>query len=198
MRERLWVLSVSIILLAGMIFAQKPPVSTGLALTPPMGFNTWNKFACDVSDNLVRGMADAMVKSGMKDAGYQYIVIDDCWQVARDVNGNIIADPERFPSGMKALADYIHSLGLKFGIYSDAGSKTCAGRPGGRGHEFQDAIQYAGWGVDYLKYDWCNTTTQEAQASYALIRDALDPAVVRSYSASASGGKQSRGYGARR
>jgi alpha-galactosidase len=174
MRERLWVLSVSIILLAGMIFAQKPPVSTGLALTPPMGFNTWNKFACDVSDNLVRGMADAMVKSGMKDAGYQYIVIDDCWQVARDANGNILADPERFPSGMKALADYIHSLGLKFGIYSDAGSKTCAGRPGGRGHEFQDAIQYAGWGVDYLKYDWCNTTTQEAQASYALIRDALD------------------------
>lgn len=174
MRERLWVLSVSIILLAGMIFAQKPPVSTGLALTPPMGFNTWNKFACDVSDNLVRGMADAMVKSGMKDAGYQYIVIDDCWQVARDANGNIIADPQRFPSGMKALADYIHSLGLKFGIYSDAGSKTCAGRPGGRGHEFQDAIQYAAWGVDYLKYDWCNTTTQDAQASYALIRDALD------------------------
>ncbi|HEY4841048.1 MAG TPA: glycoside hydrolase family 27 protein [Terriglobales bacterium] len=174
MRERPWVLSVSIILLAGMIFAQKPPVSTGLALTPPMGFNTWNKFGCDVSDNLVRGMADAMVKSGMKDAGYQYIVIDDCWQVARDANGNIIADPQRFPSGMKAMADYIHSLGLKFGIYSDAGSKTCAGRPGGRGHEFQDAIEYAAWGVDYLKYDWCNTTTQDAQASYALIRDALD------------------------
>src|SRR3984885_1116811 len=174
MRERPWVLSVSIILLAGMIFAQKPPVSTGLALTPPMGFNTWNKFGCDVSEDLIRQTADAMVKSGMKDAGYQYVIIDDCWQVARDKDGNIVADPQRFPSGIKALADYIHSLGLKFGIYSDAGSKTCAGRPGGRGHEFQDAIEYAAWGVDYLKYDWCNTTTQDAQASYALIRDALD------------------------
>jgi alpha-galactosidase len=145
-----------------------------LALTPPMGFNTWNKFGCNVSDELVRGMADAMVKSGMKDAGYQYIVIDDCWQVSRDENGNIVADPQRFPHGIKALADYVHSLGLKFGIYSDAGSKTCAGRPGGLGHEYQDAQQYAAWGVDYLKYDWCNTTTQDARASYANIRAALD------------------------
>jgi alpha-galactosidase len=174
MRQRIWILAVLIIFATGTIFAQQQPVSAGLALTPPMGFNTWNKFGCDVSDTLVRGMADAMVKSGMKDAGYQYIVIDDCWQVARDANGNIIADPQRFPGGIKALADYVHSLGLKFGIYSDAGSKTCAGRPGGRGHEFQDALQYAAWGVDYLKYDWCNTTTQDAQASYALIRDALD------------------------
>lgn len=174
MRQQIWAIAVSMIFLGGAIFAQKPPVSAGLALTPPMGFNTWNKFGCDVSDDLVRGMADAMMKSGMKDAGYQYIVIDDCWQVARDASGNIIADPQRFPSGIKALADYVHSLGLKFGIYSDAGSKTCAGRPGGRGHEFQDALQYAAWGVDYLKYDWCNTTTQDAQASYALIRDALD------------------------
>src|ERR1700683_5443046 len=174
MRERPWVLSVSIILLAGMIFAQKDSISAGLALTPPMGFNTWNKFGCDVSEQLVRTMADAMVKSGMKDAGYQYIVIDDCWQVSRDANGNIVADPQRFPSGIKALADYVHSLGLKFGIYSDAGSKTCAGRPGGRGHEFQDGLQYAAWGVDYLKYDWCNTGTQDAPAAYALIREALD------------------------
>jgi alpha-galactosidase len=147
-----------------------------LALTPPMGFNTWNKFGCNVSDELVRGMADAMVKSGMKDAGYQYIVIDDCWQVSRDKEGNIVADPQRFPHGIKALADYVHSLGLKFGIYSDAGSKTCAGRPGGLGHEYQDALQYAAWGVDYLKYDWCNTTTQDARASYANIRAALDAA----------------------
>jgi alpha-galactosidase len=139
-----------------------------------MGWNSWNKFACNVSEDLIRQMADAMVKSGMQDAGYQYIVIDDCWQVARDKNGNIIADPQRFPSGIKALADYIHSLGLKFGIYSDAGSNTCAGRPGGLGHEYQDARQYAAWSVDYLKYDWCNTTTQDAPASYALIRQALD------------------------
>jgi alpha-galactosidase len=112
----------------------------------------------------------------MKDAGYQYVVIDDCWQVSRDSSGNIVADPQRFPSGIKALADYVHSLGLKFGIYSDAGSKTCAGRPGGLGHEYQDAIQYAAWEVDYLKYDWCNTTTQDAKAAYANIRAALDAA----------------------
>jgi alpha-galactosidase len=150
--------------------------SDGLALTPPMGWNSWNKFGCNVSDEMIRGMADAMVKSGMKDAGYQYVVIDDCWQVSRDANANIVSDPQRFPSGIKALADYVHSLGLKFGIYSDAGSKTCAGRPGGLGHEYQDAVQYAAWGVDYLKYDWCSTTTQDAKASYANIRKALDTA----------------------
>ena len=141
-----------------------------------MGWNSWNKFGCNVSDDMIRQMADAMVKSGMKDAGYQYIVIDDCWQVSRDAAGNIVADPQRFPSGIEGLADYVHSLGLKFGIYSDAGSKTCAGRPGGLGHEYQDALVYAAWGVDYLKYDWCNTTTQDARASYANIRAALDTA----------------------
>ncbi len=138
-----------------------------------MGWNTWNKFACNVSDELVRGMADAMVKSGMKDAGYQYVVIDDCWQTARDSNANIVVDPH-FPHGIKPVADYVHSLGLKFGIYSDAGSKTCAGRPGGLGHEYQDAVMYASWGVDYLKYDWCHTSTQDAKSSYANIRAALD------------------------
>jgi len=126
-----------------------------------MGWNSWNRFSCNVSEDMIRSMADAMVKSGMKDAGYEYVNIDDCWQVNRDASGNIVADPQRFPHGMKAIGDYIHSLGLKFGIYSDAGSKTCAGRPGGLGHEYQDAIQYAAWGVDYLKYDWCNATTQD-------------------------------------
>ena len=149
-------------------------ISSTLALTPPMGWNSWNKFACNVSEEMIRSMADAIVKSGMKDAGYEYVNIDDCWQVSRDSNGNIVADPLRFPHGMKVVGDYIHSLGLKFGIYSDAGSKTCAGRPGGLGHEYQDAIQYAAWGVDYLKYDWCNATTQDAKASYANIRAALD------------------------
>src|SRR5215469_10066854 len=126
-----------------MALGQESAVSKGLALTPPMGWNTWNKFACNVSQELVRDMADAMVKSGMKDAGYQYIVIDDCWQVLRDAKGNIVADAQRFPSGIKALADYVHSQGLKFGIYSDAGEKTCAGRPAGLGHEYQDALTYA-------------------------------------------------------
>ena len=119
-------------------------------------------------------MADAMVSSGMKDAGFQYVIIDDCWQVSRDQTGNIVADAQKFPSGIRALGDYIHSKGLKFGIYSDAGTKTCQGRPGGRGYEFQDARQYAAWGVDYLKYDWCNTGTQDAPSSYALMRQALD------------------------
>ena len=116
-----------------------------------MGWNSWNKFGCNVSEDLIRQMADAMVKSGMKDAGYQYVVIDDCWQVERDASGNIVPDAKHFPSGIKALADYVHSLGLKFGIYSDAGSKTCAKRPGSLGHEYQDALQYAAWGVDYLE-----------------------------------------------
>ncbi len=171
---------VVLVMLAPLVFTAslvaQDTVSAKLALTPPMGWNSWNKFACNVSEDMIREMADAMVKSGMKDAGYQYVVIDDCWQVSRDENGNIVADPQRFPSGIKALADYIHSLDLKFGIYSDAGSKTCAGRPGGLGHEYQDALQYAAWGVDYLKYDWCNTTTQHAEASYANIRAALDAA----------------------
>jgi alpha-galactosidase len=154
---------------------QQSSTSTGLALSPPMGWNSWNKFGCNVSDELVRGMADAMVKSGMKDAGYQYVVIDDCWQVSRDANANVVADAQGFPQGIKALADYVHSRGLKFGIYSDAGAKTCQGRPGGLGHEYQDALMYASWGVDYLKYDWCNTLpAQSAKASYANIRAALD------------------------
>ena len=138
-----------------------------------MGWNTWNKFGCNVSDALVRGAADAMVSSGMKAAGYKYIVIDDCWQVSRDGEGNIVPDAQRFPSGIKPVADYVHSKGLLFGIYSDAGTGTCENRPGGRGYEFQDARQYAAWGVDYLKYDWCNHSTQNSQASYSLMRDAL-------------------------
>jgi alpha-galactosidase len=166
--------AIILLLSATLVGQDDNSVSKGLAATPPMGWNSWNKFACNVSEDMIKSMADAMVKSGMKDAGYQYVNIDDCWQVSRDANGNIVADPQHFPHGMKAVGDYIHSLGLKFGVYSDAGSKTCAGRPGGLGHEYQDALQYAAWGVDYLKYDWCNTTTQDAKASYANIRAALD------------------------
>ncbi len=165
----------SLLLIAGIflfagISAQK---FDHVAPTPPMGWNSWNKYACDVSETLIMGMADAMVNSGMKDAGYQYIVIDDCWQVARDENGEIVVDKDRFPHGMKFVADYVHSKGLKFGIYSCAGKYTCQGRPGGLGHEYQDARTYAKWGVDYLKYDWCNSSTQDAKSSYANMRDAL-------------------------
>jgi len=174
MKKLSFLLAALCSLLTAVSFAQSD-VSKGLALTPPMGWNTWNKFACNVSDELVRGMADAMVKSGMKDAGYQYVVIDDCWQVSRDVQGSIVADAQRFPHGIKAVADYVHSLGLKFGIYSDAGALTCQKRPAGLGHEYQDARTYASWDVDYLKYDWCNTLPgQDARSSYANIRQALD------------------------
>jgi alpha-galactosidase len=146
----------------------------GLAKTPPMGWNSWNRFQCEgINENVIRQSADAVVATGLKEAGYQYITIDDCWQVDRDKDGNIIPDPKKFPSGIKALADYVHSKGLKFGIYSCAGTQTCAKRPGSRGYEFQDARQYAAWGVDYLKLDWCNTGTQNAEASYTLFRDAI-------------------------
>ena len=148
-------------------------VFNSLAQTPPMGWNSWNKFGCNVSEKLMKEMADAMVSSGMKDAGYEYIVIDDCWQVGRDSLGNIIPDPERFPNGIKHLADYIHDKGLKLGIYSCAGSYTCQGRPGSRGYQFQDARQYAAWGVDYLKYDWCSNEGQNARAAYQTMSDAL-------------------------
>jgi alpha-galactosidase len=173
-KKFLVVIAGVVLQLASLAAQENHSPSNNLALAPPMGWNSWNKFACNVSEDMIKSMADAIVKSGMKDAGYQYVNIDDCWQVSRDANGNIVADPQRFPHGMKAVGDYIHSLGLKFGVYSDAGSKTCAGRPGGLGHEYQDALQYAAWGVDYLKYDWCNTTSQDAKASYANIRAALD------------------------
>jgi alpha-galactosidase len=144
-----------------------------LAQTPPMGWNSWNKFACNVSADLLKTVAEAIATNGMKDAGYQYVVIDDCWQVERDEQGNIVADSERFPEGIKGVADYVHSKGLKFGIYSDAGTKTCAGRPASQGHEYQDAMQYAKWGVDYLKYDWCNTGTRNPEEAYTTMSKAL-------------------------
>ncbi|HTJ49310.1 MAG TPA: glycoside hydrolase family 27 protein, partial [Cyclobacteriaceae bacterium] len=144
-----------------------------LAPVPPMGWNSWNKFGCDVSEKMIKEMADAMVKNGFREVGYNYIVIDDCWQIKRDEAGNIIPDPERFPSGIKSLADYIHSKGLKLGIYSCAGSQTCQRRPGSRGYQFQDARQYAAWGVDYLKYDWCFDEGQNQKAAYKTMSDAL-------------------------
>ena len=126
--------------LPGVAQAQK---AEGLALTPPMGWNSWNHYGCNIDETLIRRTADALVASGLRDAGYVYVNLDDCWHGQRDAHGDIQPDPARFPSGMKALGDYLHERGLKFGIYSDAGEKTCAGRPGSQGHEFQDAAQYA-------------------------------------------------------
>jgi alpha-galactosidase len=150
-----------------------PAGADGLALTPPMGWNSWNRFGCDVSEALIKETADAMVTSGMRDVGYRYVVIDDCWQVARDADGRIQADPKRFPSGMKALADYVHAKGLKFGLYSDAGTATCGGRPGSKGFEALDARTYAEWGVDYLKYDWCKTEGMDQRDAYQRMSGAL-------------------------
>ena len=128
-----------------------------LVNTPPMGWNTWNTFGENISDALVRESADAIAKNGLKDAGYHYVVIDDCWSLrTRDSEtGRIVPDPEKFPHGMKALADYVHSRGLKFGMYSCAGQRTCADYPGSFDHEYLDARTFAEWGVDFLKYDFC-------------------------------------------
>ena len=147
----------------------------GLVRTPPMGWNSWNKFAGRVTDADVRTMADAMVSSGMSKAGYTYINIDDTWEGPRDAAGNITTN-RKFPD-MKALADYVHSKGLKIGIYSSPGPKTCAGYEGSYGHEEQDAKQWAAWGFDYVKYDWCSAADiykdEEMQPVYQKMGDAL-------------------------
>jgi alpha-galactosidase len=150
--------------------AAKPP----LAPTPPMGWNSWNKFHCDINEELIRETADAMVSSGMKAAGYEYVNIDDCWMAPqRDAEGRLQADPVRFPSGIKAVADYVHALGLKLGIYSSAGTKTCQGLPASLDHEMTDAASFAAWGVDLLKYDNCNNQNRPAIERYTAMADAL-------------------------
>jgi alpha-galactosidase len=149
------------------------PLDNGLARRPPMGWNSWNHFGCDVSTQLIRETADAMVQSGMKSAGYEYVVIDDCWQVARDTRGRLVADSARFPGGIKPLAEYLHSRGLKLGIYTDAGRRTCQGRPGSYGHEDLDARTFAEWGVDYVKVDWCYAEGLDAATQYVRFSQAL-------------------------
>lgn len=132
--------------------------SASLAATPPLGWNSWNTFGHDINEAVVRETADTLVSTGLRDLGYNHIVIDDCWSIKdrRDGNGDLIPDPEKFPSGMKALADYVHDKGFKLGIYSDAAEMTCAGYPGSLGFEEQDAKLWASWGIDFLKYDYCH------------------------------------------
>ena len=128
-----------------------------IAQKPPMGWNSWNTFGININESLIFQIADTMVEKGYRDAGYEYLIIDDCWSLKeRDASGNLVPDPEKFPNGMKAVADYIHSKGLKFGMYSCAGILTCAGYPSSYDHEFQDAALFAEWEIDYLKYDYCN------------------------------------------
>jgi alpha-galactosidase len=180
-------LAVGLLLLSSTAFvATAPPagaLDNGVGRTPPMGWNSWNTFFCNINESLIRGMADSIVSSGMRDAGYEYVVVDDCWMNPnRDSSGNLQGDPTRFPSGMKALGDYIHGKGLKFGIYGAPLDKTCAqyfgnypGATGSQGHEAQDARQFAAWGVDYLKYDWCSPSgsINDQVTTFAKMRDAL-------------------------
>jgi alpha-galactosidase len=149
----------------------------GLAMTPPMGWNSWNTFATNIDEKLVKETADIMVSSGLAAAGYNYIVLDDGWMAKeRDANGDLVPDPVKFPNGMKVVVDYVHNKGLKFGLYNCAGTKTCAGYPGTRGYEYQDARFYAKLGIDFLKYDWCNTKGITAPEAYATMSNALKTA----------------------
>ncbi len=175
-------------LLLGLLAAVVPvtgarALDNGVGRTPPMGWNSWNSFGCNINETLIRQSADALISSGMRDLGYQYVVVDDCWfDPNRDSAGNLQGDPGRFPSGMRALGDYLHARGLKFGLYQVPSDKTCAqyfgsypGATGSRGHEAQDARQFAAWGVDFLKYDWCSPagTIGEQATTFARMRDAL-------------------------
>lgn len=187
-RRRRWLTSLATALLLASAAVSLPgtaaqALDNGVARTPPMGWNSWNTFGCNINETLIRQHADAIVSSGMRELGYQYVVVDDCWfNPNRDSAGNLQGDPTRFPSGMKALGDYLHSRGLKFGLYQVPVDKTCAqyfgsypGATGSQGHEAQDARQFAAWGVDFLKYDWCspNGTIDQQVTTFAKMRDAL-------------------------
>jgi alpha-galactosidase len=164
----------AILLISAGCLSGRGQTSDELAMTPQMGWNSWNKFAARVNEQVIRETADAMATNGMKAAGYQYVCIDDTWEASqRDADGSLAVNTTKFPSGMKALADYVHSKGLKLGIYSDAGARTCAGFPASRDHEEQDARTFAAWGIDYLKYDWCNTQGLVSSNAYKKMGDAL-------------------------
>jgi alpha-galactosidase len=150
-------------------------LDNGLARTPPMGWNTWVKYELAIDEGLVRSMADAMVSTGMRDAGYHYVIVDAGWKgKGRDADGRLSVDRSKFPSGMKALAEYVHSKGLKFGLYTDAGEQDCvSGAPGSRDHEELDAATFAAWGVDFVKEDWCKAEGLDAKEAYGRMSAAL-------------------------
>ena len=151
-------------------------LDNGLGKTPQMGWNSWNKFGCNITEKLIKDTINALYLSGLLEAGYNYINIDDCWQSSRHENGTIIPDPKSFPNGIKSLVDYAHSKGLKFGIYSDAGNFTCDKKLGSFGYEEIDAKTYAEWGVDYLKFDnhYNNYRKINSKNRYELMRNALE------------------------
>ncbi len=182
---RILLLALTIGLLAVVLCqipAARPPAALalqdGVALTPPMGWNSWYWLGCNVNEWDVEQAAYAMVTSGMRDTGYTYVNVDDCWQGPRGDDGTITSDPQRFPDGIPSVIDYVHSLGLKFGLYTDAGSETCKGMPGSLGHEQQDANTDAQWGVDFVKVDWCHTDGLDPATQYAKMRDALETAAA--------------------
>ncbi|GLZ38794.1 glycoside hydrolase family 27 protein [Actinokineospora sp. NBRC 105648] len=187
-RARAVVELLAVVLVTGLAVAPGPATApavadNGLARTPPMGWNSWNAYGCDIDQDKIRAAVDALVTTGMREAGYRYVAIDDCWQAdARTDTGALRADPTRFPDGIKALADHAHAVGLDLGLYATPGTRTCAniyagypGRLGSLGHERQDAATFAAWGVDYLKYDWCLAEQDgvDPQAGFTLMRDAL-------------------------
>ena len=150
-------------------------LDNGVGLTPPLGFNTWNHFGCNINENVMRQAADLIVRLGLDKVGYKYINIDDCWMASqRSAQGELVPDPKRFPNGIKNLADYVHQLGLKLGIYSSAGTKTCQGLPASLDHEDIDARIWAQWGIDYLKYDNCYHDARSSKERYTRMRDALN------------------------
>jgi alpha-galactosidase len=171
-----WLL-LAALLVACALAAPAHALDDGLARTPPMGWNTFNRFGCDINEQLVRESADAMVSSGMRAAGYRYVNLDDCWMAfSRDSRGRLRADPARFPGGIPALATYVHRRGLKLGLYTDLGTRTCAGFPGLQGHEQDDLRRIASWGVDYLKVDFCHTSQavrRDPRPYFARVRDIL-------------------------
>ena len=164
----------AILLLSAACLGAQGQTSSQFAMTPQMGWNSWNRFGNRVNEQVIRETAEAMATNGMMAVGYQYVCIDDTWEGSqRDADGNLTVNTNKFPSGMKALADYVHSKGLKLGIYSDAGPRTCAGFIASRDHEDQDARTFAAWGIDYLKYDWCNNQGLVSSNAYKKMGDAL-------------------------
>ena len=163
-----------LVLTATTMVLETQAYDNGVGLTPPMGWNTWNKYHCNIDEDLIKETAKSVVDLGLHKYGYQYINLDDCWQESRNGTGFIVEATDRFPSGMGALSDYIHSLGLKFGLYSDSGLLTCQRKPGGLGYEEQDAAIYSEWKIDYLKYDNCYAFTHDLKARYGRMHDALN------------------------
>ncbi len=183
MHRQIHIAGVAVLLFLGFSvragIAESAEDAAGMARTPPMGWYSWNVFRLNINDRLIRAQAAALMESGMRDAGYQYIVIDGGWEGYHDTNGVFHSDPQRFPD-MKGLCDYIHSLGLKVGIHTSPGPKTCSGREASYGHERQDAETFASWGMDFVKYDWCSAASvyqpEQMQAAYIKMSQALKSA----------------------